>query len=81
MNDSKTEIGSNWGTGTPRTMREAFPHSPGASIGGEFQAIQEQERQQRRDALFTIAVLALVFIAGCVIGPFVMSDPSSWCWM
>lgn len=69
MNDHRNEIGSNWGSGTPRTMCEAFPHD---SIAGEWGLAEREARQQRRDDVLTVLLLALCFIAGCVAGPFVM---------
>ena len=81
MNDNHNHIGPNWSGRSPRTMREAFPR--GGSIGGEWGAeLQQYERRARRDDVLTVGLLTLAFLAGCVLGPFVLADPSVLlgCW-
>ena len=67
MNDSRLEIGSNWGSGTPRTMSEAFPGMSAGKLAERREIEGLSTREKWGDALLLVCAVAL-WVAGFFVG-------------
>ena len=71
MNDSRMEIGSNWGSGTPRTMAEAFPGMSAGKLAERREIEGLSGREKWSDALLLVCAVALLtaaFFLGAAVG-------------